>query len=161
VRVAVIAKGDKAAEAQKAGAEIVGSDDLVAKIAGGFLDFDVLITTPDMMGAAGKLGKVLGPKGLMPSPKSGTVTQDVEKCIKEFKSGKLEFKVDKLGGIHLSVGKISFGKDRLLKNLKTVIGAILLAKPNSVKANYLKGISVAVTMGPGIKLSPTKVGQEI
>lgn len=161
VKLAVIVKGDKVSEAQAAGADIVGSDDLVKKIQDGFLDFDVLIAAPDMMAQVGRLGKILGPKGLMPSPKSGTVTVEIEKCVKEFKSGKLEFKADKLGGIHLAVGRISFGKDKLLQNLKAVIGAVLHAKPHSVKVNYLRGISISSSMGPGIKLNPSKIGGEI
>lgn len=153
VKVLVVAKGDKAEEARAAGADIVGDDDVIAKIMGGWLDFDVCITTPDMMGAIGRCARILGPKGLMPNPKSGTVTMDVTKAIKDVKAGKVEYRLDKQNIVHVRIGKVSFGADRLLTNLTTVMDAIIKAKPAAAKGTYLKSVYVATTMGPSIKLS--------
>lgn len=153
VRVLVITRGDKAEEARKAGADIVGDDDVIAKIMGGWLDFDVCITTPDMMGAIGRCARILGPKGLMPNPKSGTVTMDVTKAINDVKAGKVEYRLDKQNIIHVRIGKVSFGAERLLNNLTTVMDAIVKAKPASAKGVYLKSVYVATTMGPSVKLS--------
>ena len=153
VKVLVVAKGDKAEEARKAGADIVGDDDVIAKIMGGWLDFDVCITTPDMMGAIGRCARILGPKGLMPNPKSGTVTMDVTKAIKDVKAGKVEYRLDKQNIIHVRIGKVSFGADRLLVNLTTVMDAIIKAKPAAAKGTYLKSVYVATTMGPSVKLN--------
>ena len=152
VKVLVIAKGDKAEEARKAGADIVGDDDVIAKIMGGWLDFDVCITTPDMMGAIGRCARILGPKGLMPNPKSGTVTMDVTKAIKDVKAGKVEYRLDKQNIVHVRVGKVSFGAERLYTNLSTVMDAIIKAKPAAAKGTYLKSVYVATTMGPSIKV---------
>ncbi len=157
VRVGVIAKGDKITEAEQAGADFVGSDDLIAKIQGGWLDFDVLIATPDMMGSVGRLGKLLGVKGLMPNPKSGTVTFDVGKTVKEFKAGKIEFKADKTGVLHLKIGKVSFDEPALQKNFNTIMEAVNKAKPSSVKGVYLKSITLSSTMGPAVKVDARKV----
>jgi len=154
VRVLVIAKGDKAEEAKKAGADIVGDDEIIAKImSGSWLDFDVCITTPYMMGALGRCAIILGPKGLMPNPKSGTVTMDVTKAIKDVKAGKVEYRLDKQNIIHVRVGKVSFGADRLYTNLTTVMDAIIKAKPAAAKGTYLKSVYVATTMGPSIKVN--------
>ena len=153
VKVLVIAKGDKAEEAKKAGADIVGDDDVIAKIMGGWLDFDVCITTPDMMGAIGRCARILGPKGLMPNPKSGTVTMDVTKAVNDVKAGKVEYRLDKQNIVHVRIGKVSFGADRLYTNLTAVMDAIVKAKPAAAKGTYLKSIYVATTMGPSIKLS--------
>ena len=153
VKVLVIAKGDKAEEARKAGADIVGDDDIVAKIMGGWLDFDVCITTPDMMGAIGRCARILGPKGLMPNPKSGTVTMDVTKAVNDVKAGKVEYRLDKQNIVHVRIGKVSFGADRLFTNLSAVMDAIVKAKPAAAKGTYLKSIYVATTMGPSVKLS--------
>ncbi|MGN0788234.1 MAG: 50S ribosomal protein L1 [Candidatus Onthoplasma sp.] len=153
VKVLVLAKGEKAEEAKKAGADIVGDDDIIAKIMGGWLDFDVCITTPDMMGAIGRCARILGPKGLMPNPKSGTVTMDVTKAIKDVKAGKVEYRLDKQNIVHVRIGKVSFGADRLLTNLTTVMDAIVKAKPAAAKGTYLKSVYVATTMGPSIKVS--------
>ena len=155
-KVAVIAKGDKLKEAETAGADTVGSDDLIDKIAKGWLDFDVLVCTPDVMKEASKLGKVLGPKGLMPNPKSGTVTFDVERTVKELKLGRVEYKNDSYGIIHCPVGKASFDASKLLENTKTLLDAVVRSKPSSSKGQYLKSISVSSTMGPGIKLDPSQ-----
>lgn len=153
MRVAVIASGEKVKEAELAGAEIVGGDDLIERISGGFLDFDSLVATPDMMRGIGRLGKALGPRGLMPNPKTGTVTFDVGKAVKEIKAGKVEYRVDKTGIIHAGVGKVSFEADKLLENAKTLIDAVNKAKPAAVKGKYLKAIHIASTMGPSIKVS--------
>ena len=154
VRVLVIAKGDKAEEAKKAGADIVGDDEIIAKImSGNWLDFDVCITTPDMMGALGRCARILGPKGLMPNPKSGTVTMDVTKAVKDVKAGKVEYRLDKQNIIHVRIGKVSFGADRLLNNLTTVMGAIIKAKPAAAKGTYIKSVYTSTTMGPSIKIS--------
>ena len=153
VKVLVIAKGDKAEEARKAGADIVGDDDIIAKIMGGWLDFDVCITTPDMMGVIGRCARILGPKGLMPNPKSGTVTMDVTKAVNDVKAGKVEYRLDKQNIVHVRIGKVSFGAERLYTNLSTVMDAIIKAKPAAAKGTYLKSIYVATTMGPSIKVS--------
>lgn len=153
-RVLVIAKGDKASEAQAAGADFVGDADIVEKIKGGWTDFDVCIATPDMMGLVGPLGKVLGPRGLMPSPRAGTVTMELEKTIKEYKAGKVEFRNDKFGGIvHAITGKLSFDKDKLLENIEAFIKYIEALKPMAVKGQYIKGIVISATMSPGVRIS--------
>jgi len=157
MRVAVIAGGEKIKEAEAAGAEIVGGDDLVERIAGGFLEFDALVATPDMMKGVGRLGKVLGPRGLMPNPKTGTVTFDVTKAIKEIKAGKVEYRVDKTGIIHAGVGKISFGVDKLAENAKALMEAVSKAKPPAAKGKYVKAIHMASTMGPSVTVSNTVV----
>ena len=157
VRVAVFAKGDAADAAAAAGAEIVGAEDLVAKIQGeGFLDFDVAIAAPNMMGLVGRLGKVLGPRGLMPSPKAGTVTPDVAKAVEEAKAGKIEYRLDKTNIIHCPIGKISFGAEKLQENYKTLLDAINKAKPASSKGQYIRSCVVATTMGPGVRINPAK-----
>ena len=153
-RVLVIAKGDKADIAQQAGADYVGAEDMVSKIQkDNWFDFDVVITTPDMMGVVGRIGKVLGPKGLMPNPKSGTVTMDVAKAIKDVKAGKVEYRLDKTAVIHCSIGKKSFGKEKLMENYNALLDAIIKAKPAAAKGQYIKSISLASTMGPGVKVS--------
>ncbi len=157
VRVAVFAKGDAADAAAAAGAEIVGAEDLVAKIQGeGFLDFDVAIAAPNMMGLVGRLGKVLGPRGLMPSPKAGTVTPDVAKAVEEAKAGKIEYRLDKTNIIHCPIGKVSFGAEKLQENYKTLLDAIDKAKPAASKGQYIKSCVVATTMGPGVRINPAK-----
>lgn len=157
VRVAVFAKGDAADAAAAAGAEIVGAEDLVAKIQGeGFLDFDVAIAAPNMMGLVGRLGKVLGPRGLMPSPKAGTVTPDVAKAVEETKAGKIEYRLDKTNIIHCPIGKVSFGAEKLQENYKTLLDAINKAKPASSKGQYIRSCVVATTMGPGVRINPAK-----
>ena len=158
VRVAVFAKGDLAKAAQDAGADFVGDADLVTKIQGGWMDFDVAIASPDMMGFVGRLGKVLGPRGLMPSPKAGTVTMDVAKAVQEAKAGKIEYRLDKTNIIHCPIGKASFGTDKLLENFNALLDAIIKAKPEASKGQYIKSCAVASTMGPGIKINPNKVG---
>jgi len=157
VRILVFAKGQKEKEAQDAGADMVGADDLIEKISKGWLEFDKAIATPDMMGSVSKLGKILGPRGLMPNPKVGTVTFDLERAIREIKAGKVEFKVEKAGIIHLPVGKVSFGFDRLLENVKTLLEVILRAKPPTSKGVYLRSIALSTTMGPGVKIDPMNV----
>ena len=158
VRVAVFAKGDAADAAAAAGAEIVGAEDLVAKIQGeGFMDFDVAIAAPNMMGLVGRLGKVLGPRGLMPSPKAGTVTPDVAKAVNEAKAGKIEYRLDKTNIVHCPIGKASFGAEKLGENFNTLLDAIVKAKPASSKGQYIKSCVVASTMGPGIRINPSKV----
>jgi len=153
LRVLVIAKGDKADEALKAGADHVGAEDIIAKIAGqNWLDFDVCITTPDMMGVVGRAAKVLGPKGLMPNPKSGTVTNDVAKAIKDVKAGKVEYRLEKNNIVHCPIGKVSFGAEKLMSNLEALMGALIRAKPASSKGIYLRSVSVSATMGPGISV---------
>jgi len=159
-KVAVIAKPEKVLEAEKAGADVVGGDDLIQKIQNGFLDFEVVIATPDMMAAVGKLGKILGTKGLMPNPKAGTVTFEIEKAVKEFKAGKTEFKMDKGGALHSVLGKASFGADALAKNFHATLEAILHVKPSGTKGVYVESITVSSTMGPGVKIDP-KVAQEM
>ena len=156
VRVAVFAEGDKAREAEAAGADVVGSDDLVEKIQGGFLDFDATIATPDMMSKVGKLGKILGTRGLMPNPKLGTVTMDVARVVGELKAGKVEYRADKVGIAHVGIGKASFDAEKLVENYGVLLDEILRAKPSSAKGKYIKSITVATTMGPGIKVDPTK-----
>ena len=159
VRVIAIAKGDAAKAAEEAGAMMVGDADLVAKIQNeGFIDFDVLVTTPDMMGLVGRLGKVLGPRGLMPNPKAGTVTPDVGRAITEAKAGKIEYRLDKANIIHVPIGKASFGAEKLGQNLSVVMEAIVKAKPAAAKGQYIKSATVASTMGPGIKLNSAKFG---
>lgn len=153
VRVLVFAKGEKAREAELAGAEIVGADELAEKIQGGWLEFDVAVATPDMMGTVGKLGKILGPRGLMPNPKSGTITLDLQRAIEEIKAGKVEFRTEKAGNIHLPIGKTSFAPEKLQQNFYTVIEALIKARPPAAKGQYLRSITVSSTMGPGIKIS--------
>jgi ribosomal protein L1, bacterial/chloroplast len=157
VRVLVFAKGEKEKEALDAGADVVGSDDIIEKIKGGWLDFDRVIATPDMMGNVGKLGKILGPRGLMPNPKVGTVTFDVARAVNELKAGKVEFRVEKAGIVHSPVGKVSFGADKLCENISALLEAIIKLKPSSSKGTYLKGISLSTTMGPGVKVDPLEV----
>ena len=157
VRVLAFAKGEKEREAQEAGADFVGAEDLVKKITEGWLDFDKAVATPDMMGAVGKIGKILGPRGLMPNPKTGTVTLDIAKAVKEIKAGKLEFRVDKAGIIHAPIGKVAFGADKLLENAKAVLTSILRAKPASAKGNYVFGVTLSTTMGPGVKIDLSQV----
>ena len=160
VRVAVFAKGPDADAAAAAGAEIVGAEDLVAKIQGeGFMDFDVAIAAPNMMGLVGRLGKVLGPRGLMPSPKAGTVTPDVAKAVTEAKAGKIEYRLDKTNIIHCPIGKASFGPEKLGENFNTLLDAIIKAKPAASKGQYIRSCVVASTMGPGIRINPVKLGQ--
>ena len=156
VRVAVFAKGDKVDAALAAGAEYVGAEDLMEKIQGGFMDFDVCIASPDMMGLVGRLGKVLGPRGLMPSPKAGTVTPDVAKAVTEAKAGKIEYRLDKTNIIHCPIGKVSFGGEKLKENLDTLMDAIVKAKPAATKGQYIKSVTVASTMGPGVKINANK-----
>ena len=158
VKVLVIAKGEKADAAQEAGADYVGAEELVMKIQkDNWFDFDTVITTPDMMGVVGRIGKILGPKGLMPNPKSGTVTPDVAKAVKDVKAGKVEYRLDKTAVIHCVIGKKSFGKEKLLENYQALLDAIVKAKPAAAKGTYIKSISLASTMGPGVKVS-TKIG---
>jgi large subunit ribosomal protein L1 len=155
VKVAVFAQGDAAAEATEAGADVVGAQDLAERIEGGFTDFDIAIATPDMMPIVGKLGRVLGPRGLMPNPKSGTVTMDIAKAVGEFKGGKVEYRTDKFGNVQLAIGKVSFEGADLLANFEAVMDEISRAKPASSKGRYLKKITVSSTMGPGVKLDPS------
>ena len=158
VRVLVFAKGDKVEEAQAAGADFVGGQELVPKIQNeGWLDFDVVVATPDMMGVVGLLGRVLGPKGLMPNPKAGTVTMDVTKAVNDIKAGKIEYRLDKTNIIHVPVGKASFTEEQLADNFHTLMGAIVKAKPAAAKGQYLKSVTITSTMGPGIKLNPVKL----
>lgn len=160
-KIAVITSPGGVKEAEKAGAAVVGSEDLVEKIKGGFLDFDVLIASPDMMGSVGKLGRVLGPKGLMPNPKTGTVTEDVAKAVAEFKGGKVEFKMDKGGAVHMVIGKVSFAPEALAKNFRTALEAINRQKPSGLKGIYIKSITLSSTMGPGVKLDLRKTLEEV
>ena len=153
VRVLVIAKGAKADEATAAGADYVGAEEMITKIQGGWFDFDVCITTPDMMGLVGRIGKLLGPKGLMPNPKSGTVTMDIAKAISDVKAGKVEYRVDKTAICHVIFGKKSFGKEKLQENLMVIMDAIIKAKPAAAKGTYLKSVTIASTMGPGVKVN--------
>jgi large subunit ribosomal protein L1 len=159
-RVLVFAKGEKVSEAEAAGADFVGGDDLVAKINEGWLDFDTVIATPDMMGQVGRLGRVLGPRGLMPNPKVGTVTFDVSKAVSEAKAGKVEFRVEKAGIVHAQVGKRSFGDPELAGNVKSLVGALVKAKPAAAKGTYLRSITLSSTMGPGIKVDPGTIEVE-
>ena len=158
VRVAVFAKGDKAEEAKKAGADIVGADDLFEIVNGGTMDFDRCIATPDMMGLVGRLGKVLGPRGLMPNPKLGTVTANVTEAIRAAKAGQVQFRVEKAGIVHAGIGKASFAEDKLAENVKAFVDAINRAKPQGAKGTYLKKVSLSSTMGPGVKLDVTSIG---
>jgi large subunit ribosomal protein L1 len=156
-RVAVFAAGEAAQAARDAGADVVGAEDLVAKVAGGFLDFDVAIATPDLMGQVGGLGRVLGPRGLMPNPKTGTVTTDVAKAVTEFKGGRVEYRTDKIGNVQLRVGKVSFSRDALATNVVAVIDELVRVKPSSAKGRYLLSVTVSSTMGPGVKIDPTRI----
>ena len=159
-KVLVFAKGEKAKEAEAAGADFVGAEEMVQKIQGeNWFDFDIVVATPDMMGVVGRLGRVLGPKGLMPNPKSGTVTFDVAKAIEEIKAGKVEYRLDKSNIIHVPVGKASFGSEKLFENFKVLMEAIIKAKPSAAKGQYLKSVSVASTMGPGVKVNPARVSE--
>ena len=158
VRVLVFAKGDKVQAAQDAGAEFIGDEETIAKINGGWMAFDVVIATPDMMGVVGRLGKVLGPRGLMPNPKAGTVTPDVAKAVTEAKAGKIEYRLDKTNIIHCPIGKVSFGAAKLQENFDALLGAIVRAKPAASKGQYIKSCVVSATMGPGVKINPAKVG---
>jgi large subunit ribosomal protein L1 len=157
LRVAVFAKGEKVTEAEEAGADIVGGEDLAARIEGGFLDFDAAVATPDMMGVVGKLGRVLGPRGLMPNPKAGTVTFEVGKAVKDMKAGKVEYRTDKFGVVHLIIGKKSFEAEKLIENYGEVLGEIVRAKPAAAKGKYLRSITVTSTMGPGVPVDTSKV----
>ncbi len=158
VRVLVFAKGDKVNEAEAAGADYVGGDELIPKIQNdGWLDFDVVVATPDMMGVVGRLGKVLGPKGLMPNPKAGTVTMDVAKAIKDIKAGKIEYRLDKSNIIHCPVGKVSFSEEQLAENFDALLGAVLKARPSALKGQYIRSVTLASTMGPGVKVSTAKL----
>ncbi len=152
VKVVVITSGEKITEAEKAGADFVGSDDIITKIQGGWMDFDRVIATPEMMGKVGRIGRVLGPRGLMPNPKLGTVTTDVTKAVQEQKSGKVEYRTEKTGIVHVPIGKKSFGSEKLLENFKAIAGAIIKAKPASSKGTYLKSMVISTTMGPGVKI---------
>ncbi|MEL3973415.1 50S ribosomal protein L1 [Rossellomorea oryzaecorticis] len=154
-KVLVFAKGEKAKEAEAAGADFVGDADLINKITQGWFEFDVIVATPDMMGEVGKLGRVLGPKGLMPNPKTGTVTFDVEKAVNEIKAGKVEYRADKAGNVHVPVGKISFDSEKLVENFTTMYETMLKAKPSAAKGTYMKNVAVTSTMGPGVKVDPS------
>ncbi|MFV0519189.1 MAG: 50S ribosomal protein L1 [Lachnospirales bacterium] len=157
VRVLVIAKGEKADEAEKAGADYVGAEEIVTKIQkDNWFEFDILVATPDMMGLVGRLGRVLGPKGLMPNPKAGTVTNDLAKAVEEIKAGKIEYRLDKTNIIHVPIGKVSFGREKLNENLDAVMSALIKAKPTAAKGQYLRSVTVASTMGPGVKINPGK-----
>jgi len=160
VRVLVFAKGEKAAEAEAAGADYVGAEELVAKIQGeNWFEFDVVVATPDMMGVVGRIGRVLGPKGLMPNPKAGTVTADVSKAIAEIKAGKIEYRLDRTNIMHVPIGKVSFGTEKLYDNFKTLMDAVIKAKPPAAKGTYLRSITLASTMGPGVKVNPLRVSE--
>ncbi|MFS8544376.1 MAG: 50S ribosomal protein L1, partial [Limnochordales bacterium] len=154
VRVAVFAKGEKAREAEAAGADIVGAEDLVERVQQGQIDFDVAIATPDMMGVVGRLGRILGPRGLMPNPKTGTVTFEVERAVKEFKAGKVEFRTNKEGGVHVPIGKVSFDEEALAANFRALMDAIIKAKPAAAKGTYIRKVAISSTMGPGIRVHP-------
>jgi large subunit ribosomal protein L1 len=156
VRVVVFAAGPAAAEAREAGAEVVGADDLVARIQGGFLDFDVAIATPDLMGQVGRLGRILGPRGLMPNPKTGTVTTEVGRAVREFKAGRVEYRTDKVGNIHVPLGKVSFDRAKLLENMRAVMDELIRAKPAAAKGRYVRSVTVSSTMGPGVKVDPNR-----
>lgn len=155
-KVAVVAEGDKAREAEEAGADFVGSDEMIQKIQGGWMDFDVLIATPNMMGKLGRLGRILGPKGLMPNPKTGTVTMDVANAVNEVKKGKVTYRVDKDGNINVLIGKVSFDDDKLVENFDAIFNTILKARPSKVKGTYMKNLVLSTTMGPGIKVEIVK-----
>jgi large subunit ribosomal protein L1 len=162
VRVAVFAAGEKAAEAREAGADVVGADDLVERVQGGFLDFDVAIATPDLMGQIGKVARILGPRKLMPNPKTGTVTTDVGQAVAEFKGGRVEYRTDKAGNIHVPVGKVSFDRKAIMENIRAVLDEVQRAKPASAKGKYVRGVTLSTTMGPGVRLDPnhTKITDE-
>jgi len=155
VRVAVFAEGDAAREAQEAGADVVGADDLIARVEGGFLDFDIAIATPDLMGKVAKLGRTLGPRGLMPNPKTGTVTTEVAKTVDEFKAGKVEYRTDRYGNVHVPIGKASFDSTDLLENYHAVLDEMLRAKPAASKGRYIRAVTASSTMGPGVRIDPT------
>jgi large subunit ribosomal protein L1 len=158
VRIAVFAKGDKAREAREAGADFVGDEDLITKVREeNFLDFDRAVATPDMMGSVGKIGKLLGPRGLMPNPKTGTVTMDVAKAVRELKAGQVEFRVEKAGIVHVAIGKVSFGKEKLLENLQAIVAGLWKAKPAGAKGQYVRTAALSSTMGPGIAIDPSAV----
>ena len=158
IRVLVFAKGDKAVEAEQAGAEFVGAEDLVAKIQGeNWFDFDVAIATPDMMGVVGRIGRALGPKGLMPNPRAGTVTMDIGKAVEEVKAGKIEYRLDRANIIHVPIGKVSFGPEKLAENFATLMGAVIRAKPAAARGTYLRSVVLACTMGPGIKVNAQRI----
>ncbi|MCX7970499.1 MAG: 50S ribosomal protein L1 [Negativicutes bacterium] len=159
-RVLVFAKGEKVREAETAGADFVGAEDLVAKIQQGWLGFDMAVATPDMMGMVGKLGKILGPRGLMPNPKVGTVTMDVARAVAEIKAGKIEYRTDKAGNIHAPIGKVSFDSEKLLENFQTLIDTLIKVKPAAAKGQYLRSIAVSTTMGPGIPVNPLKAASK-
>lgn len=154
--VLVFAKGEKAKEAEEAGADFVGAEDIVAKIQGGWFGFDVAVATPDMMGTVGKLGRLLGPKGLMPNPKTGTVTMDVARAVKEVKAGKIEYRLDKAANLHAPIGKVSFDEEKLLENYQTLMDVLIKAKPAAAKGQYIKSITISSTMGPGVRINPLK-----
>lgn len=154
-RVLVFAKGEKAKEAEAAGADYVGDDDMVNKVAEGWLAFDVVVATPDMMGQVGKLGRILGPKGLMPNPKTGTVTFEIEKAVQEIKAGKIEYRVDKAGNVHAPIGKVSFETGQLVENFEALLDALIKAKPAAAKGQYVRGVTVASSMGPGVRVNAT------
>jgi large subunit ribosomal protein L1 len=156
VRVAVFAAGDAARDAEAAGADVVGADDLVGRVEGGFLDFDVAIATPDLMGQVGKLGRVLGPRGLMPNPKSGTITNDIGKAVSEFKAGKVEYRNDRNGNVHVPIGRVSFDADALADNYYTLLDELLRAKPAAAKGRYVKAATASSTMGPGVRIDPAR-----
>jgi large subunit ribosomal protein L1 len=156
-RVLVFAKGDKAKEAEAAGADFVGNDELVQKVTDGWLDFDTVIATPDMVGQVGRLGRVLGPRGLMPNPKVGTVTFDITRAVSEAKAGKVEFRVEKAGIVHVPIGKVSFSAEKLQANARAILDALLKAKPSTAKGNYMRSITMSSTMGPGIRVDPTSL----
>jgi large subunit ribosomal protein L1 len=161
VRVAVFAEGDAAREAEEAGADVVGSDELVSRVEGGFLDFDVAIATPEMMSKVGKLGRTLGPRNLMPNPKAGTVTNEVGKTVNEFKAGKVEYRTDRYGNVHVPIGKASFESSDLLANYHAVLDEVLRAKPAAAKGRYLKGVAVSSSMGPGVKVDPSTTREDL
>ena len=161
VRVAVFATGDAAREAEEAGADVVGADDLVARVQEGFLDFDVAIATPDLMSQVGRLGRILGPRGVMPNPKTGTVTTDIGKTVAEFKAGKVEYRTDRNGNVHVPIGKVSFERDALLENFQAVLDEILRNKPAAAKGRYIKSIATSSTMGPGIRIDPAVAADSV
>lgn len=157
VKVLAFAKGEKEKEAQEAGADFIGSDDLVKKVSEGWLEFDKAVATPDMMGAVARIGKILGPRGLMPNPKAGTVTQEIGRAVRELKAGKLEFRVDKAGIVHIPIGKVSFPEEQLVENARAILASLVRAKPASAKGNYIRGVALSATMGPGIKVDPAQL----
>jgi len=157
VRVLVFAKGEKAKEAEAAGADFVGAEDMAEKIQGGWIDFDVAVSTPDMMSVVGRLGRILGPRGLMPNPKTGTVTFEIERAVKEIKAGKVEYRADKSGIVHVTIGKASFENEKLLENMAVVVDALVKAKPAAAKGTYLRSVALSSTMGPGIRVNPAQM----